>query len=146
MGKDVVSQVRRCLGHAPGGAGGANTTALARERNQEVMPTVITAGAGEAVGKDAALEVFAKSLFHMGRRGVVVALPVELARAGQRQPGLDSQPWRSASVSGVSAAISSTLRGECNSSPSTKWICSASASPRPTVLLPQPLTPMTTIR
>ena len=63
---------------APGGAGGANTAALTRERYQEVMSTVAAAGAGEAVGKDDAFEVLAKGLLHIGRRSMV-ALPVKLS-------------------------------------------------------------------
>jgi len=80
----MVSQVRGRLGHAPTVARGADTSAFAGERNQEVMPTVGAALARKAVGKDGAFEVFAKSLLHVGRRRVVVALAVELAGAGQR--------------------------------------------------------------
>ena len=42
------------------------------------MSTVAAAGAGEAVGKDGAFEVLAKGLLHIGRRSMVVALPVKL--------------------------------------------------------------------
>ena len=53
------------------------------------MPAVATAGAGQALGKDAAFEVFAKRLAHKGARCVVVALAVELTRAGELKPGLE---------------------------------------------------------
>ena len=53
------------------------------------MSTIVTAGARKTVGKDAAFEVFAKRLTHVGARCVVVALAVELASAGQRMPGLE---------------------------------------------------------
>ena len=53
-----------------------------------VVPTVVTAGAREAVGKDAAFPVFAKGLAHKGARCVVVALAVELACAGEIKPSL----------------------------------------------------------
>ncbi len=63
-GKDVVGQVRRCLGHAPGVARGAHAPAFAGKGYEDVVPTVVTAGAGKAVGKDAALQIFAKRLLH----------------------------------------------------------------------------------
>ncbi|MCY1166398.1 hypothetical protein D9M73_63310 [compost metagenome] len=87
-GEDVVCQVRRRLGHASGVARGAHTTAFAGEGHQKVMPAVVAAGACKAVGEDAAFEVFAKGLLHIGWRRVVVALAVKLARAGQLKPGL----------------------------------------------------------
>ena len=40
------------------------------------------------MGKDAAFQIFAKGLADIGLWGVVVALPVELACAGQLKPGL----------------------------------------------------------
>lgn len=40
------------------------------------------------MGKDAALEVFGKSLARTGLGAVVGVLPVELARAGQFKPSL----------------------------------------------------------
>ncbi len=55
-----------------------------------------------------------------------------------------SQSLRSASVSGVPAAISAMLRGECRSSPSMNGSAQRPRSAAPTVLLPQPLTPITT--
>ena len=54
-----------------------------------VVATVVTAGAREAVGKDAAFQVFAKGLAHTGARCVLVALAVELACAGRRMPSLE---------------------------------------------------------
>jgi len=53
-----------------------------------VVPTVTTAGVGKAVHKDAAFQIFAKRLAHVGARRMVVALAVELAGAGQVKPGL----------------------------------------------------------
>ena len=43
------------------------------------MPAISTAGTGETVGEDAALQGVAESLFHVSRGRVQVALPVELA-------------------------------------------------------------------
>ena len=66
----------RCLAHAPGVARGADTAALAGQGHKEVVPTVVAAGAGEAVGEDAAFQVFTKGLFDVALRCVVVALAV----------------------------------------------------------------------
>ena len=53
------------------------------------MSAITTAGAGKAVRKNAAFEVFAKGLAHIGLGSAVVALPIVLTRAGQLQPGLE---------------------------------------------------------
>jgi len=53
-----------------------------------VVPTVTTAGAGKAVHKDAAFQIFAKRLAHAGARRMVVALAAEPAGAGQVKPDL----------------------------------------------------------
>ena len=79
----MIVQVRCCLHHAPGGARGADTTAFARKGHEVVVPTVIAASAGKAMGKDAALKILGKRFAHEGLGGVVVALAVELTRAGQ---------------------------------------------------------------
>lgn len=50
------------------------------------MPAVSTAGAGETVCEDAAIQVVAEGLFHVSRGCVQVALPIELTGTGQRQP------------------------------------------------------------
>ncbi len=89
MGEDVVDQMGGGLGHAPGVARWANAAAFAGEGHQKGMPAVITARACKAVGKDCALQILLKSFLHVGRRGVVVALAVERAGAGQIKPGLE---------------------------------------------------------
>jgi hypothetical protein len=76
-------QVRRRLHHAPGGARGADSPAFAGEGYKVVVPTVAAASAGKAMGKDAALQILGKRFAHIGLGGVVVALAVELTRAGQ---------------------------------------------------------------
>ena len=63
--------------------------AFAGKGHKVVVSAVITAGAGKAMGKDAASEVFAKRLADMRLWRVVVALPVELACAGEIEPGLE---------------------------------------------------------
>jgi hypothetical protein len=69
--------------HAPGGARGADSPAFAGEGYKVVVPTVAAASAGKAMGKDAALKILGKRFAHEGLGGVVVALAVELTRAGQ---------------------------------------------------------------
>ena len=66
------------------------------EGDQVVVPTVVTAGAGKAVGKDATLQILAKSPLDIRGRRVVVALAVELASAGQLKPGLEVLGYRAA--------------------------------------------------
>ena len=78
----------RRLGHAPGVAGWADAPALAGEGDKKVVPAVTAAGAGKAVRKDAALQIFLEGFAHIGFGAVVVALPGELARAGQLKPAL----------------------------------------------------------
>ena len=85
-GEDVIRQVRRRLGHTSGVTSGAHSTALAGE-GDEVVTAIVATGAGKAVGKDAAFEVFAKRLLDKGRWCVVVALPVELTGACYLEPG-----------------------------------------------------------
>jgi hypothetical protein len=46
-------------------------------------------GASKTVRKNAAFEVFAKGLAHIGLGSAVVALPIVLTRAGQLQPSLE---------------------------------------------------------
>ena len=53
------------------------------------MPAVITPRPGEAVGKDAAFQIFAESLPDIGLGGVAVTLPVELTCAGKFMPSLE---------------------------------------------------------
>jgi hypothetical protein len=88
-GKDVVAKVCRRLHHAPRVARGAHATAFARIGHEVVVPAVITPRPGKTVGKDAAFQVFAKRLADIGLGGVVVALAVELACAGEFMPGLE---------------------------------------------------------
>ena len=63
----VVDQVRGGLSHAPGGAGGAQTPALAGEGNQEVVTAGRAAGTGKARGEDAVGERVAEFPFHQAR-------------------------------------------------------------------------------
>ena len=84
----MVREVCRRLHHTPGVARGAHATAFAGKGHKVVVAAVVTPGSGKAVGKDAAFQIFAKGLADIGLWGVVVALPVELACAGQLKPGL----------------------------------------------------------
>ena len=87
-GEDVVRQMRGRLHHAPCVARGAHAPAFAGIGDEVVVPAVITPGPGKAMRKDAAFEVFAKGLADIGLGGVVVALAIELACAGQLKPAL----------------------------------------------------------
>ena len=75
----MVGKVGGDLAHAAGVAGGANATALARERDQPFVATVLTASPSEAVGQDAALEVAPEvaldPLGHAKAHGVGSGLP-----------------------------------------------------------------------
>jgi NAD(P)-dependent dehydrogenase (short-subunit alcohol dehydrogenase family) len=62
--------------------------AFAGEGDKEVVPAVTTARACKAVRKDAAFQIPLEGFAHIGHGAVVVALPVELACAGQVKPGL----------------------------------------------------------
>ena len=53
------------------------------------MAAIVTPRPGKAVGKDAAFEVFAKRLAHVGLWRAGVALPVELACAGEIKLSLE---------------------------------------------------------
>jgi len=79
----VVRQVGCCLGHAQRVARRADATAFAGEGDKEVVPTVIATYPRKVVGKDAAYQILAESLLYIRGWGVVVALAVELAGAGQ---------------------------------------------------------------
>jgi len=46
------------------------------------------------MGEDAAFEVFSKRFLYVCGRGVVVALAVELASAGELKPGLEVLGYR----------------------------------------------------
>ena len=88
-GENMIRQVRRRLHHAAGIARGADTPAFAGEGDKVVVRAVAAAGACKAVGKDAALQVFAKRLAHKGLWRVAVALAVELTCTGELMPGLE---------------------------------------------------------
>ena len=85
--EDVICEVRRRLHHAPGVARGADTPAFAGEGHKVVVRAVSAAGTGKAVGEDAAFEIFAKRLAHIGLGGAVIALTVKLTCTGQVKPG-----------------------------------------------------------
>ena len=85
----MVAQVCSCLGHSGRVVRGADATAFAGEGDQEVVTAVITMYPRKAVGKDAALQVFAKRFLDVGGRGAVVALAVELSGTSQLKPSLE---------------------------------------------------------
>ena len=87
--ENVVREVRRCLCHASRVARRADSTAFAREGDKIVVSAVVTTGAGKAMRKDAAFQIFAKRQADIDLWCVVLTLAVELACAGQLKPGLE---------------------------------------------------------
>lgn len=85
----MIRQVRRRLHYAPCVARRADTTTLAGRGDELVVSAVSTACAGKAEGKNAAFQIFAKSLAHIRLGGVVITLPVELTCTGEFKPGLE---------------------------------------------------------
>ena len=80
--EDVVGQMAGGFDHAPGVTGGTESATLARIRDEKIVAALGAAGAGKAVGEDAAFEVAAEFPFDMGRRRS--ALP---GIAGAFEPG-----------------------------------------------------------
>lgn len=78
--KDMIDEMRRNFGHAPGGVGRAHAAALARVGDDEVVAAVGATG-GKSVCEDVAVEVAAE--FAFGQRGGRPTQPVIV----QRQPG-----------------------------------------------------------
>jgi hypothetical protein len=85
-----------------------------------VVPTVITPGAGKAVRKDVALQIFAKCVAHVGTRGMVVALPVELDCAGEFEPSLEM--FSNGFVEERANALALGVRWRVSSSASMGWM------------------------
>ena len=80
----MIGEMRRGLDHTSGIARGAHAAPLARVRDQEVVLTLVTEGAGKTVGENAALEVAAELSLHI--RGHPFG--VEVTLAGEREIGL----------------------------------------------------------
>ncbi len=84
----MIAQMRRRLHHALRIARGAHTQAFARKGHEVVAPTIAAAGAGKTVGEDTALQILGKRIPNIGLGAELIALPVELACAGQLKPNL----------------------------------------------------------
>ena len=67
----------------------AGSACLVAIGDEVVVSTIVTPRSGKAVGKDAAFEVLAKGLADVGLGGAMVALAVELSRAGKFMPSLE---------------------------------------------------------
>jgi hypothetical protein len=80
----VIDQVGGGFGHTPGFARGADAAPLAREGPQEIVAARGAAGAGEAVGQDAALQVASQ----LALRVAGYRVPIVFALARQREVGL----------------------------------------------------------
>lgn len=83
----MVAEVCRSLHHAPRVARGAHP-AFAGIGHAVVVSTIVTPRPDQAMRKDAAFQILAKGLADIRPGGVVVALAVELIRAGQLKPSL----------------------------------------------------------
>ena len=84
LGKDVIHEVRRGLGHAAGIPGRANAPPLARKGHQKVMPAVVAVCPGKTVRQNAARQVLAEvPLDILGNR-----ISVRVGGVGQLQPRL----------------------------------------------------------
>jgi hypothetical protein len=100
VGNDVVHQVSRRLGHAPGVAGRAGTPALAGKRHQEVVPATRASGPCKAVGQDAASQIASELFLHMIRHAVAHGIGL----VGQGQVGLQVFPDDAVQRGGLGAA------------------------------------------
>ena len=83
--QDVIGEMGRRRHHAPAVARGADPATLAREGDQEVVAALSAAGAGDAMGKDAAVEVAAELPLHLFRHRPLVIVTV----AALGEPGLE---------------------------------------------------------
>ena len=86
--ENVVCEMRRRLHHASRVARGAYASAFAGEGHEVVVRAVGAAGAGKAVGENAALQILGKRLAHVSPWRAVIALPIELACTGKVCPSL----------------------------------------------------------
>jgi len=94
---DMVGQMRGGLHHAAGGAGRADAATLAGAGHEEIVPAPCAAGAGEAMGGDAVVEVAAQ--FPSGdrwrARAVASTMMSAIARLiAQVMPGICQQRER----------------------------------------------------
>ncbi len=81
--QDVVGKMNGDLNHPAGVAGGADTSALAREGYQALGGAVVAADAGEAVGQDAAAEVGSEVVLDPARHAL--APGIGLGGTGQER-------------------------------------------------------------
>jgi hypothetical protein len=81
MRQHVIREVRGEFRHAARVAGGADSSALARERDQALVTTVLAASPGEPVGEDAAPQVGSEVLLDPPRN--TVAQGIGFRRAGE---------------------------------------------------------------
>ena len=86
-GQHLVDQARRRSGHAPAAAGGAEPPLLAGKGNGPARPAVLTPGAHEPVGQNAAFEVGPHLLLDLERQSVLGRSG--LLEKGFQMPGED---------------------------------------------------------
>jgi hypothetical protein len=88
MGKDVVHQMSRRLGHALGITGRAGSPSLTGKRHQEVIAAGCAACSGEPMSQDSTPQVAPELLFHVIRHAVAHGIGF----VGQGEVGLQVFP------------------------------------------------------
>ena len=88
---------------------------LQEKATKKSWATIFTAGAGQAMGKDAALQVFAKHLLDISRGRMAVALAVELTGTGEFEPSLEVLGHRAVQqcLLGVAGVVGLWVRSDC---------------------------------
>jgi hypothetical protein len=81
--------MRRRLDHAPCVARWAHAAPFAGKRHQKIMAASIATGAGEAIRKDTAFEVFTKRSLDIRRWRVQITLSIKLSARSKREPGFE---------------------------------------------------------
>jgi hypothetical protein len=79
--QDVIREMGRGSHHAPAVARWADASALARERDQEVVPALPAQGPAKAVGQDAALQIAIEHALARAARGCTFPGPARAVHA-----------------------------------------------------------------
>jgi hypothetical protein len=104
-GNDVIDQVGCGSGHTLGVAGGAGAPALARKRDEEIVPTGGASDPSKAVGQDSAFEVAPQSPLHVRRDSVAQGIGF----VGQSEIGLQVFPDDAVERGGLGPAAAIAL-------------------------------------
>jgi len=80
--QDMIDQVSGRFGHAPAGARGTDGAALAGEGDEEILSALPTTRPGEAIGRDATLEVGTQLALGRGRDALILPIVVTEGEEG----------------------------------------------------------------